>query len=100
MNRWRICWHIVLIQIFRQREKSLRSVPLFAIGAGEIVVTLLLYRVDANVRSLPPNPPLAEGQTAIGLTPLELAAGDERLVELLTTYCGTQGEVIPFVNEA
>ena len=61
--------------------------------------TLLLYRVDVNVRSLPPNQPLAEGQSGIGLTPLELAAGDDRLVEMLTTYSGTQGEVIPFVNE-
>ena len=64
----------------------------------DIVRTLLLYRVDANARSLPSNPPIAEGQSATGFTPLELAAGDHLLVEMLTTYCGTQGEVIPFVN--
>ena len=65
----------------------------------DIVRTLLLYRADANVRSLPSNLPRAEDQSAIGLTPLELASGDDRLVGMLTTYCGTQGEVIPFVNE-
>ena len=65
----------------------------------DIVRTLLQYRADANVRSLPPTPPLAEGQSALGLTPLELAAGDDRLVEMLTEYCCTQGEVIPSVNE-
>ena len=65
----------------------------------DIVRTLLLYRVDANVHSLPPTPSLAEGQSALGLTPLELAAGDDRLVEMLTEYCCTQGEVIPSVNE-
>ena len=54
---------------------------------------------DVNVRSLPPNLPLVEGQSAIGLTPLELAVGDDRLVEMLTAYSGTQDEVIPFVNE-
>ena len=63
----------------------------------DIVRTLLLYRVDANVHSLPPTPPLAEGQSALGLTPLELAAADDRLVEMLTEYCGTQGEVLPSV---
>ena len=44
-------------------------------------------------------PLLADGHRDQGLTPLELASGDDRLVEILTTYSGTQGEVIPFVNE-
>ena len=65
----------------------------------DIVRTLLLYRVDANVHSLPSPPPSAEGQSVLGFTPLELAAGDDRLVEMLTAYCGTQGEELPSVNE-
>ena len=51
--------------------------------------TLLLYRVDVNVHSLPSTPPNADGQCVLGFTPLELAAGDDRLVEMLTAYCGT-----------
>ena len=61
--------------------------------------TLLLYRVDVNVHSLPSTPPNADGQCVLGFTPLELAAGDDRLVEMLTEYCCTQGEVTPSVNE-
>ena len=64
-----------------------------------IVSTLLLYRADVNVRSLPPTPPLAEGQRELGLTPLELAAGHDRLVDMLTEYCCTQGEAMPSANE-
>ena len=62
----------------------------------DIVRALFLHRADGNIRSLPPTPPLAEGQREIGFTPLELAEGDERLVELLTEYCCTQDEVMPF----
>ena len=54
-----------------------------------IVSALLQHRADRNIRSLPPPPPLAEGRRGQGLTPLELAAGDERLVDLLTDYCCT-----------
>ena len=64
-----------------------------------IVCALLLHRADVNVRSLPPTPPLAEGQRDLGLTPLELAAGDDRLVDMLTEYCCTRGEAMPSVNE-
>ena len=32
--------------------------------------------------------------TEEGLTPLELAAGDERLVDLLTNYCCTHDDVM------
>ena len=60
-----------------------------------IVCALLLHRADGNIRSLPPTPPFAEGQIELGLTPLELAAGDERLVDLLTEYCSTQDVVMP-----
>ena len=38
------------------------------------------------MRSLPPAPPRADVQGGQGLTPRELAAGDERLVDLLTDY--------------
>ena len=61
-----------------------------------IVRALLLHRADSNICSLPPTPHLAEGQRGTGLTPLELAEGDEHLVELLTEYCCTQDEVMPF----
>ena len=58
-----------------------------------IVSALLEHRADSNVRSLPCTPPPAVGHTARGLTPLELAAGDERLVGLLTDFCSTQEDV-------
>ena len=51
-----------------------------------IVSALLEHRADSNVRSLPPTPPLADGHRGQGLTPLELAAGDDRLVGLLTDF--------------
>ena len=53
-----------------------------------IVSALLEHRADSNIRSLPPAPSLADGDREQGLTPLELAAGDERLVDLLTE-CGS-----------
>ena len=59
-----------------------------------IVSALLQHRADSNIRSLPPPPPLAEGHRGQGLTPLELAAGDERLVDLLTNYCCTHDDVM------
>ena len=58
-----------------------------------IVSALLQHRADSNIRSLPPAPPLGEGHRGQGLTPLELAEGDERLVELLTEYCCTHDDV-------
>ena len=65
----------------------------------DIVCSLLLYRADANVRSHVANSPLAAEHGRRGSTPVELAAGDHLLVEMITTYCCTPGEVIPFVNE-
>ena len=59
-----------------------------------IVRALLEHRADSNVRSLPPTPPPADGHREQGLTPLELAAGDERLVDLLTNYCCTHDDVM------
>ena len=64
-----------------------------------IVRSLLLYRADANVRSPVANSPLAAEHGRRGSTPVELAVGDHLLVEMITTYCCTPGEVIPFVNE-
>ena len=64
-----------------------------------IARTLLLFRADASMRSLSLNPPAAEGQMETGCTPLELAHGDQFLVEMLPSYCGTPGEVVPHVNE-
>ena len=65
----------------------------------DIVRSLLLYRADANVRSHVANSPLAAEHGRRGSTPVELAVGDHLLVEMITTYCCTPGEVIPFVNE-
>ena len=59
-----------------------------------IVSALLQHRADSNIRSLPPTLPLADGHRGQGLTPLELAAGDERLVDLLTEYCCTHDDVM------
>ena len=53
----------------------------------------LEHRADSNVRSLPSTQPPAVGRTGQGLTPLELAVGDERMVGLLTDYCCTQEDV-------
>ena len=58
-----------------------------------IVSALLEHRADSNIRSLPPTPPLADGHREQGLTPLELAAGDERLVGLLRDFRGTHDHV-------
>ena len=58
-----------------------------------IVGALLEYRADINVRSAPIAPPPAVGRTDRGLTPLELAAGDERMLGLLTDFCDTQDDV-------
>lgn len=58
-----------------------------------IVGALLEHRADINIRSLPTAPPPAGGRTDRGLTPLELAAGDERMMSLLTDFCATQDDV-------
>ena len=58
-----------------------------------IAKALLLHRADVNICSLPPTLHDAEGQR--GITPLELAEGDEHLVELLTEYSCTRDEVMP-----
>ena len=54
---------------------------------------LLEHRADSNVRSLPNTPTLALGHTAQGLTLLELANGDERMIGLLTDFCSTLEDV-------
>ena len=58
-----------------------------------IVSALLEHRADSNVRSLPSTQPPAVEHTGRGLTPLELAMGDERMVDLLTNYCCIQEDV-------
>ena len=64
-----------------------------------IVSALLEHRADSNVRSLPPTPP-ADGHREQGLTPLELAAGDDRLVGLLTDFCSTFNDVMTSAFDA
>ena len=54
---------------------------------------LLEHRADINIRSSPTAPPPVVWRTDRGLTPLELAAGDERMMELLTDFCDTQDDV-------
>ena len=63
-----------------------------------IARSLLLFRADASMRSLSLNPS-AEGLMETGCTLLELAHGDQFLPEILTSYCGTPGEVVPHINE-
>ena len=58
-----------------------------------IVDALLEHRADINIRSSPTAPPPVVRRTDRGLTPLELAAGDERMMELLTDFCDTQDDV-------
>ena len=55
-----------------------------------IVSALLEHRADCNVRSLPSTQPPVVERPGQGLTPLELAMGDERMVDLLTNYCCIQ----------
>ena len=59
-----------------------------------IVGALLQHRADSNIRSLPPTPSLAERPREWDLTPLEQAARDERLVDLLAEYCCTHDDVM------
>ena len=82
MNFWRI-EQMPLCSAVRYRRRG-------------IARALLLHRADVNICSLPPTLHDAEGQRGISLTPLELAEGDEHLVELLTEYCCTNNEVMPF----
>ena len=58
-----------------------------------IVSALLEHRADSNIRSSPTAPPPVVWRTDRGLTPLELAAGDERMRGLLTDFCDTQDDV-------
>ena len=58
-----------------------------------IVGALLEHRADINIRSSPTAPPPVVWRTDRGLTPLELAAGDERMMGLLTDFCDTQDDV-------
>ena len=58
-----------------------------------IVGALLEHRADINIRSSPTAPPPVVWRTDRGLTPLELAAGDERMMGLLTDFCDTQDYV-------
>ena len=59
-----------------------------------IVGALLAHRADINIRSSPTAPPPVVRRTDRGLTPLELAAGDERMMGLLTDLCDTQDDVM------
>ena len=58
-----------------------------------IVSALLEHRADSNIRSAPTAPPDVVWRTERGLTPLELAAGDECMMGLLTDYCVSQDDV-------
>ena len=58
-----------------------------------IVGALLEHRADINIRSLSTTPPPLAWRPERGLTPLELAAGDERMMELLTDSRDTQDDV-------
>ena len=58
-----------------------------------IVSALLEHRADSNVRSLPSTQPPAVEHTGRGLTPLELAMGEECMVDLLTNYCCIREDV-------
>ena len=60
-----------------------------------IVDALLEHRADINIRSSPTAPPEVVWRTERGLTPLKLAAGDERMMELLTDSCNLRDDVGP-----
>ena len=58
-----------------------------------MVGALLQHRANCNIRSQH-LPPFADGQGERGPSPLELAAGDEHMVDLLTEFCCTQDDVM------
>ena len=58
-----------------------------------IVSALLEYRADINIRSTPTAPPDVVWRTERGLTPMELAAGDECMMGLLNDYHIFQDDV-------
>ena len=58
-----------------------------------IVSALLESRAAINNRSPPTAPPDVVWLTERGLTPMELAAGDECMMGLLTDYCVSQDDV-------
>ena len=58
-----------------------------------IVNALFEYRVEINTRSTPTAPPDVVWRTERGLTPMELAAGDECMMGLLTDYHIFQDDV-------
>ena len=60
---------------------------------GGIVSALLEFRADINIRSTPTAPPDVVGHTERGLTPMELATGDECMMGLLNDYHIFQGDV-------
>ena len=59
----------------------------------QVVSALLEHRADSNIRSAPTAPPDVVWRTERGLTPLELAAGDDCMMGLLTDYCVSQDDV-------
>ena len=58
-----------------------------------IVCALLEHRADINIRSSPTAHPEVVWRAELGLTPLELAAGNERMMGLLNDYHTFQGGV-------
>ena len=58
-----------------------------------MVSALLQHRANCNIRSQH-LPPFADGQGEQGPSPLELAAGDEHMVDLLTKFCCIQDDVM------
>ena len=60
---------------------------------GGIVSAILEFRADINIRSTPPAPQDDGGPAERGLTPTELAAGDECMMDLLNNYHLFQADV-------
>ena len=60
---------------------------------GGIVSALLEFRADINIRSTPTAPQDDGGPAERGLTPMELAAGDECMMDLLNNYHLFQADV-------
>ena len=58
-----------------------------------IVCALLEHRADINIRSSPTAHPDVVWRMELGLTPMELAAGDECMTSLLNDYRLFQGGV-------
>ena len=75
------------------KESSFRSHVVSSTPKGGPESCQVVHTPDINIRSTPTAPPDVVWLTERGLTPMELAAGDECMMGLLTDYHIFQNDV-------